>query len=338
MLPTSLLPVGSDMQAGRFASTRIGSLKGITAFHAVLKTVYENLDREEQVEKRLNQYKTYFSKLEGKSVKEVDLTEVIKAAYTLEFPQAESPIISYFQSICSALSVEAKTKIQATTTDSDRLAQARQAVQLQLSTVKKIVQQYQAKNTDIPEEKAVELNGFDSESGQYLKYFDSIFSERPYLARYLDCSGESVRRAQQDSALANYMSRRSHPYIDSGDDPQTHGTHVSGIIARQSKKIDIFPIRVMTSSPSIVPAVLVPLKAQVKAQFKNWLTTPDTFSALNAHATRVLGRSFGSADDLSGQFETYLDAQFTSKRLDFQFFDQILQAIEQIGKNQIKVA
>ncbi len=338
MSSDTLMPVGSSENFSTFSFSYIDQLKGIVAFREVMKNVYATIEQEERVEARLEVYKAYVGRLEGQPAQETGINPVENAAFFVEFPQADAPIIEFFKSICGAIPVDKRAALGAAPNDAERVRMARQVVGIQFDAVKKMLDRYRSRTPDLTDEKKYEFQRYEETVPNYFKYFDTIFMQRPYLARYLDCSPESVRRAHQDSAMANYVTRRTHPYVDKGTDPETHGTHVAGIIARQSNKIDIYPVRIVTSTMAQAPSTLIGLKAKVMNDIAAWFRTPDTFAALNLHANRVLGRTFGSVEELSAGYRTYLDRSFIDNRLDYQFFDQILAGIEEIGARKIKLA
>ncbi len=175
--------------------------------------------------------------------------------------------------------------------------------------------------------------------GHYQTMLDEIFTQRPYLRAYLTCQKDLLMHAAHDQGLSNFVRARRHPYISDYSETESHGTHVSGIIARQSKAIEIVPVRVVTSSNPPLPLQVQKLRASFERGFAAWLSNPQVAAGLGTSkiAAGIFGRAL-TAQDIATGMKKFLDTEMFANYLDFTFFDQIKLAIQYVGSQKIKVA
>lgn len=149
------------------------------------------------------------------------------------------------------------------------------------------------------------------------------------------CDGKTNPKTV-DPEILNYVNQRGHSLIDQGSANQNHGTHTAGIIARQSSRINIVPVRIVTATPEYVDDVGNRIRKDLESKYSVWLQNP---IILRGVLTRLgsLSASASAAGAL-GVLREYLDDQFKAEYLDFYFFYEILKSIEYVGAKKIKIA
>ncbi len=164
--------------------------------------------------------------------------------------------------------------------------------------------------------------------------------------RLLTCDRYANLRQNYEPAALKREKLVSHPYWGRGNADESHGTHVAGVIAAQSPRIDVFPVRVVTSTTEPLKRTDVLLKAELKQQFSSWLKN----SVIQRGVRSGLARSLGMSGDLvesnlesdvakiEAAFSDYVDKNFSSFRLDVYFIREVMDALRVVGQNRIKLA
>ncbi len=166
----------------------------------------------------------------------------------------------------------------------------------------------------------------------FRRYFDSVMDRKDQA--FLFCDPKLGRR-QPDARIAKFAKDRFHPYLAAGADEEVHGTHVAGIVARQSRKTQIVPVRVITSSTQDVPAKKEALRKELERDFADWLASPVALKGAEARLRSIGGSGRAGVEAV---MRRYLDEFWASDSLDVHFFDEIIQAIRYVGEQKIKLA
>jgi subtilisin family serine protease len=193
--------------------------------------------------------------------------------------------------------------------------------------------------------------GADSEEKR--KDIESVNKIKAVLAPLLRGAIEAQFAPKTDSSsihseLRRHLIRTTHPYIDGSSQSTSHGSHVSGIISRQSPEIRIVPVRVSTDGTHLPKQTKEKLKETYLLEFERWLSDPSIFRGLEA----IVGESFpeiefknatdvqrrAAAQKMIEKFGPLLKLSIEGSSLDFAFVEEILRSIEYVGKEKIKIA
>lgn len=142
--------------------------------------------------------------------------------------------------------------------------------------------------------------------------------------------------------------RTNHPYLSALAESESHGTHVSGIIAQQNPNIRIYPIRITTRSAVVTNNEFARLSDEFKVQFKNWLAEPIVVRSIYSKVPTLrfdFANEPVSTEDrtayaakLMESMEEAIDMDFESGSLNFIFFEELEKAIAHVASQKIKVA
>lgn len=141
--------------------------------------------------------------------------------------------------------------------------------------------------------------------------------------------------------------RSAHPYLAKDSNTASHGTHVAGIVQKQHGDIRIVPVRVTTQSVMTSKAQRELQKAKFLKEFEAWISEPvvaramqETFQnqypQLKEFPPTEAGRRALAKEMLKILAEP-IDTSFGSNNLNYQFIEEIQDAISYIGKNKIKI-
>ena len=142
--------------------------------------------------------------------------------------------------------------------------------------------------------------------------------------------------------------RTNHPYLSALAESESHGTHVSGIIAQQNPNIRIYPVRITTRSAIVTNSEFARLSEEFKIQFKSWLAEPIVVRSIYkkvpslhfeyaTEPTTVEDRAAFAAK-LMGAMTEAIDIDFESGSLNFIFFEELEKAIAHVASQKIKIA
>jgi subtilisin family serine protease len=140
------------------------------------------------------------------------------------------------------------------------------------------------------------------------------------------------------SIYRKHLVRTKHPLLDPAAVEQSHGSHVSGIIAKQNPKIRIVPIRVVTESTKSSPAKDPELLAEFKKGFESWIDEPLVMRALEGRFGSKFGGKKGPElkAEIMRVFADMIPRNFEENKLDFRFLGEVERAIEVAGREKIK--
>lgn len=171
---------------------------------------------------------------------------------------------------------------------------------------------------------------------KHLKIVDHLFNAYP--KDYWNCHGIQENR----NPFYEFDKRREHPYIDATSLSNNHGTHVAGIVAKQSPNIDIVPIKVVTET-------IKGNKKQIEENHETFLEMVEGFlSQHQVHLQVAINKILPyyphqETEDLNEKKDLILEAmsRFVSSENNYyrlEFFKQLLGAIKYIGQEKIKLA
>ncbi|MEZ0391633.1 MAG: S8 family serine peptidase [Pseudobdellovibrionaceae bacterium] len=154
--------------------------------------------------------------------------------------------------------------------------------------------------------------------------------------------------SQYTSKLRKYFFRNKHPYLSDFSEREVHGTHVSGIIAKQNEALRIYPVRVTTRSAQITKSEFAKMVQRYKDEFKTWLQNPlvsktiyHKFNKLSEPGTaepKTESERLALANALMVGFNEAIDMAFEGGTMDFIFFEELKQSLRHVGEKKIKVA
>ncbi len=159
---------------------------------------------------------------------------------------------------------------------------------------------------------------------------------------------DSDYHSRLTSELRKYHFRNKHPYLSQLSENEVHGTHVSGIIAKQNEDIRIYPVRVTTRSATLTNTEYKKMIQDYKTEFQTWLQKPLVMKAIFSNFSKVfpIGMAEPSTDDqrkqavdsLMVQINEAIEMSFESGTMDFIFFQELKQALKHVGEKKIKIA
>jgi len=179
---------------------------------------------------------------------------------------------------------------------------------------------------------------------QYLqrqKTWTGLFEE--YLSRKnFDPVSLRVAPALTPEIQSKYrkmLTRTYHPMIDSHGVTESHGTHVSGIIAKQNPDIRIVPLRVITRGTKKSPVKDAEMFKAFETEFKAWLREPLVVRALEGRFSKSLNGKKGEVlvTELLKIFAEKIPEDFEANKLDFRFLGEVEQAIVVAGQEKLKL-
>ncbi|TVQ79670.1 MAG: hypothetical protein EA369_04275 [Bradymonadales bacterium] len=134
-------------------------------------------------------------------------------------------------------------------------------------------------------------------------------------------------------------------------DSVSHGTHVASTITAQdeSGKLRIFPIRVLTASKYNSKNQDRNLKRRFLRGFENWTQLPLVQEAIYQTAKTVL---LTEEDESLSEFQRrekvlrtivaeikdFVYSHIDRNRLDYEFFEEVVEAFKEVGRRKIKIA
>ncbi len=156
-------------------------------------------------------------------------------------------------------------------------------------------------------------------------------------------------KSQYSSLYRRYHYRNKHPYLSSFGENEIHGTHTSGIVAKQNENIRIYPVRITTRSALVTKDEKQRLIDDYKQGFAKWLRQPLVIKAIYQKMANL--RPSGISQEPASDSEKDLFAQkvyealtpgmliaFDSDPLDFIFFKELEKAMRLVATKNIKIA
>lgn len=135
------------------------------------------------------------------------------------------------------------------------------------------------------------------------------------------------------SRLRRYVYRSQHPFLMSESNDNKHGTHVTATIVRQNPNIRAVPIRVTTSSVGVTPDRMQTIIAGLNQEFTGWLKLPIIQDLILEIQKEYKGLQL-SEKAIQKEFKKY----FTHNTTNAVFISEVLEAIEIVGREDIKLA
>lgn len=145
--------------------------------------------------------------------------------------------------------------------------------------------------------------------------------------------------AEIQSKYRKMLTRSFHPMIDSHGVTESHGTHVSGIIAKQNPDIRIVPLRVITRGTKDSPVKDAQMLRAYEADFKAWMREPLVIRALEGRFSASLEGKKGEplVEELLKVFAEQIPIDFKENKGDFRFLEEVEKAIEIAGQEKLKL-
>jgi subtilisin family serine protease len=283
----------------------------------------------------------------------VDMEEQVRSACgdlstALEFVKggitAQDPIVdlsdTFIATVLSAADISrVKTEFPAIlpnkSTASDAINESYNRIELYKAIVNEVKQSAQERfalrrfNVALAKNKALMTEFLKVRGGELDRLFDADF--------HSNMTSEYRRMAY----------RSKHPFLSGFGESESHGTHVSGIIAKQNPRLRIYPVRVTTRSAMITKAAQEKLAAQFKGEFKKWLAEPVVARAIYAKLPTLYGKAAEPtnteerekfATQLMTVLEEAIDMDFEAGSLDYIFFDEVKQALKHVADQKLKLA
>jgi subtilisin family serine protease len=147
----------------------------------------------------------------------------------------------------------------------------------------------------------------------------------------LQKNSDEYRKMRSD--LRRHVYRTLHPYILPEGNTNSHGTHVSGVIAKQDPRIRIVPVRVTTMSVAVSDARKNELRKRFISDFAAWSQLPIVMELKKEVLSEYSNLRISDAAILR-----HLEDYLKKNTLNIVFIDDVLKAVEAAGKNQIKLA
>ncbi|WP_413290332.1 S8 family serine peptidase [Bdellovibrio sp. HCB337] len=144
---------------------------------------------------------------------------------------------------------------------------------------------------------------------------------------------DPVAYTKMRSDLRRYVFRTKHPYIAKESNDNSHGTHVSGVIAKQHPNIRIVPIRVTTQTINVAKDRQKQIIDKMLAEVKLFMESP-YYQPLKAEIAREYGNLKLADSTIVSEVKKYLN----KNALNAVFIQDVLNAVEAAGKDQVKLA
>lgn len=159
-------------------------------------------------------------------------------------------------------------------------------------------------------------------------------------------------KSEYTSLYRKHFFRTMHPYISSFSENESHGTHTSGIVAKQNDNLRIYPIRVTTRSALVTKQEKSKLLEKFATEFQAWLARPVVSRAIYRKLPKLVGitpvgpnaepatqsEREAFAKTLMEKLKTGMDVAFEENPLDFLFFRELEESFLHVAEKKIKVA
>ncbi len=307
----------------------------------------QKLDNETKALTHLKNMNAYLQAAEGKKAEEAT-SSIEKAAeiagkslnYKIFGYLSLSPLFKMVQNLRQAATIEALNKMENFPTKSVELSRGDlvKALDRMMDLLDKSLQ-----------DSIVSKKGEESVELLKLKKLDAEKTWiRARLKQYLLSVPEKAIQVMdpklfpRDNTIERYLIRTTHPFIAKNSNKQSHGTHVSGTIAIQDPNIRIFPIRVVTSDINLTVFQIEKAQAALTKEFSKWLENPLVFRAFqNRMAPFVASKKSITRkqviQDFLKSYQPFINSYVMKNGLNIEFHNQILRAIEEVGKNKLKI-
>jgi len=200
-------------------------------------------------------------------------------------------------------------------------------------------------NLPLSSQEKFKMRSFDRDALKVKAMADAYATEH---AQDLPLIFDANYHSQYTSMLRKYFFRNKHPYLSTLSEEEVHGTHVSGIIAKQNEALRIYPVRVTTRSALLTKTEYARMVQKYKDEFKAWLQTPIVSKAVFTKFSKMLAAGttepttdaerLAFATAMMDSMNEAIDMAFESDSMDFIFFNELKQALKHVGEQKIKVA
>ncbi len=153
------------------------------------------------------------------------------------------------------------------------------------------------------------------------------------MENLIQLEADPIAYKKLHSDLRRYVYRTQHPYLSKEGNSNSHGTHVSGVIAKQHPNIRIVPIRVTTQTVVLSEDRKREIVNNLLEKFKIFMDSPYFVPLKNQISHEYGGLKINDSVILS-MVEKYLKA----KPLNAVFIQDVLSAVEAAGRDQVKLA
>lgn len=302
--------------------------------YALIQKTYEELNNKYQIERRLRQMST-FNNQNPDDTRAFD--QVLKAFHedivllTSQF-RSSSPLNGFFQSYCSFVEPYYKLNPAMQTAQGhikpEFVAQIRNKFFADVSTYMKDLR----KIVENDESDIESLTNVEQDFPVLKQRFDAIVKQ--YGDQVWDCSHRSVRI--RDRHHEKIVRGNSHPLLDKATGDASHGSHVSGIIIRQSPRVKVTPVRVITQNGQSSGREDRLLQEQFVSDFAAWMNIP---AIREVFISRLSSFTSGnSQENIKAVAQEFLSNEFKDVKLHLMFFKEIIQAVRYVGSQKIKIA
>ncbi len=319
----------------------IQSIEHFDLFREILISEFDAFDAAHGIKERIKNYHLFTnSKVTNQYEEEVTYTQLISAANALDGVYTNHKFGYVYEDLVHGKRMEMCLNLKDSEFEvlNDRRANP--------ADKNRIVKNYFTKirdNFTFAVKRNFELNPDDlgkkltyENHEKHLALIDDALSMYP--EEYFYCHNLNQSRYPMES-----MSKElKNPYLDPNGNDNSHGTHVAGTILKQSSKIDIVPIKVVTQSITGNESQ----KVEAMENYRSWLN--EYLSADPVHlelaAEKIIpyfdipiGSENKSTKDLViDAIIQHTDA--TSNLFRFEFVKQIIEAVKYIGEEKIKIA
>lgn len=179
------------------------------------------------------------------------------------------------------------------------------------------------------------------------QYLEKIQTWSNFYVDYLTRRGWDAKKgpdaaplsAEMQSTYRRYLVRTKHPLLDPKAVDQSHGSHVSGIIAKQNENIRIVPIRVITESTKSSPVKDPQMLSSFRSGFEAWLNEPLVGRALEGRFGAAFPGKRGKelTAEIMKIFSEQIPKDFDAHKLDYRFLGEVEEAITIAGQEKLKL-
>lgn len=143
------------------------------------------------------------------------------------------------------------------------------------------------------------------------------------------------------------FSRTYRSFLQENDLAQpVHGTHVSGIVAAQDPGLRIVPVRVITQGMKGTSEQVHAIRLRFLRQWQSWMKQDDVYPAVY----HLMKKDLGFPEDITAvEIDEAIETMqyrlskiavddIEARPLDYQFVDEVVEAIRYVGREQIPIA
>jgi subtilisin family serine protease len=150
------------------------------------------------------------------------------------------------------------------------------------------------------------------------------------------------------SLYRKHFHRVEHPYLSSMAENESHGTHTSGIVAKQNENLRIYPIRITTRSAVITKMEKESVLSKFRKDFHHFLSQAVVIKAIYSKLPKLVPVDMAEpqnaderrlfADQMIHNLKEAIDVAFEENTLDFIFFKEFEESVIHVAQQNIKIA